>query len=308
MRGGIITDFRNKLAAIFGLLVLAICIFSPTVSAKDYSIMELMVEASLIGDFNLSLMDANVSINTEQVTINCTTQFSMNETGAPPKEFSLLLTNVLGAYRSVVNAAPEVGDLLIVMKSWNRTTTLTMTCPKSWIQGIVSGDNNAAYELILKVFQTKKFRNDTDSTYMPATFSWGTPVPNITTTISPSATPVTTILDHSMASNVDESSNHVITRTNEFSSTDNKAYSWLSLGNVGAGTVWWYWYYNNNLYKTSSVDIPPNPNVGYWPSYNIWYYIDIAGDNPADMPGIWYVDVYLGDQKLLREKFALSYN
>jgi hypothetical protein len=257
MRGGIITDFRNKLAAIFGLLVLAICIFSPTVSAKDYSLMESMVEASLIGDFNLSLMDANVSINTEQVTINCTTQFSMNETGAPPKEFGLLLTNVLGTYRSVVNAAPEVGDLLIVMKSWNRTTTLTMTCPKSWIQGIVSGDNNAAYELILKVFQTKKFRNDTHSTYMPATFSWGTPVPNMTTTISPSATPVTTILDHSMASNVDESSNHVITRTNEFSSTDNKAYSWLSLGNVGAGTVWWYWYYNNNPYKTSSVDIPP---------------------------------------------------
>ncbi|HSD58334.1 MAG TPA: PAN domain-containing protein, partial [Methanotrichaceae archaeon] len=39
----------------------------------------------------------------------------------------------------------------------------------------------------------------------------------------------TQVLDHSMASSVDESTNDVITRTNVFSSTDSKAYSWLSL-------------------------------------------------------------------------------
>ena len=59
------------------------------------------------------------------------------------------------------------------------------------------------------------------------------------TTVSQNATPGTNILDHSMASKVDESTNNVITRTYKFSSADSKAYSWLSLGNVGPGKVEW---------------------------------------------------------------------
>jgi hypothetical protein len=89
----------------------------------------------------------------------------------------------------------------------------------------------------------------------------------------------TKILDHSMASNIDESTNSVITRTYEFSTADSRAYSWLSLGNVGDGTVEWRWYSpDGNLYKTISVNIAPYSDGANWPSYNIWSYIDVAGD------------------------------
>jgi Flp pilus assembly protein TadD len=117
----------------------------------------------------------------------------------------------------------------------------------------------------------------------------------IPTTASQRSTPVTHILDHSMASKVDESTHSPITRSYNFSTADSKAYSWLSLGNAGPGKVEWYWYSpDGNLYKTGNVDIPPNPNGAYWPSYNIWYYIDIA-DIPVEayLSGNWHVNVYL---------------
>jgi hypothetical protein len=89
----------------------------------------------------------------------------------------------------------------------------------------------------------------------------------------------TDILDHSMASNIDDSTSKVITRSNTFTGTDSKVYSWLRLGNVGAGNSWanlenlgagsveWYWYSpDNNLYKTDSFDIPTPGSRAGWPS------------------------------------------
>jgi hypothetical protein len=109
-----------------------------------------------------------------------------------------------------------------------------------------------------------------------------------------------------MASNVDESTYKVTTRTNEFSSTDSKAYSWLSLGNVGAGKIEWMWYSpKGNLYQKDSVDIP-TPSGAYWSSYNVWDHIDIAGNIPAELPGNWYVDISLDGQKLLRSDLPCS--
>lgn len=128
-----------------------------------------------------------------------------------------------------------------------------------------------------------------------------------TSTTPSSAQPGTSILDHTMSSNVDESTSSVITRTNVFSSTDSKAYSWLSLGNVGAGTVEWRWYSpDGNSYYTGSVNIPTPTSGAYWSTYNIWYYIDIAGNNAANLPGNWHVDVYLNGQKLLTEQFTIG--
>ena len=107
-----------------------------------------------------------------------------------------------------------------------------------------------------------------------------------------------------MASNVNESTANVITRTVLFSRTDSKIYSWLSLGNVGAGAVKWMWYSpDGNLYYTGSVDIP-TPSGAYWPSYNLWYYIPVA-DIPGDQLGNWHVDVSLNGQELLTERFTL---
>jgi tetratricopeptide (TPR) repeat protein len=117
----------------------------------------------------------------------------------------------------------------------------------------------------------------------------------------------TKILDHSMASNIDESTNSVITRTYEFSTADSKAYSWLSLGNVGAGTVEWRWYSpDGNLYKTISVNIAPYSDGANWPSYNVWSYIDVAGDYPSGLPGDWYVDVSLDGHNLVTEHFSVN--
>ena|GEM_PF-2245129 len=114
------------------------------------------------------------------------------------------------------------------------------------------------------------------------------------------------LLDHAMASSVDESTNDVITRTNAFSTTDSKAYSWLSLGNARAGTVEWKWYSPDGaLYHTGSFDIP-EPSGAYWDAYNLWYYITIAGNNAANLPGNWHVDVYLDGRKLLTEQFTIG--
>ncbi len=135
---------------------------------------------------------------------------------------------------------------------------------------------------------------------------------NKAATISPSSAsnptpaPGTFVKDHIMASNVDEFTNNVITRAYTFSSTNSKAYSWLSLGKAGNGTVNWMWYSpDGNLYRTETVDIP-TPSSGYWPSYNVWSYIYIAGDNAANRPGDWHVDVYLNGQKEFTEYFSIS--
>lgn len=116
----------------------------------------------------------------------------------------------------------------------------------------------------------------------------------------------TQLLDHALASSVDESTYNVITRTNEFSTTDSNAYSWLSLGNARAGTVEWRWYSpDGNLYHTGSVDIP-EPSGARWSVYNVWYHIPIAEGDAANLPGNWNVDVYLYGQKLLTEQFTIG--
>ncbi|MDQ1261019.1 MAG: Tetratricopeptide repeat protein [Euryarchaeota archaeon] len=128
---------------------------------------------------------------------------------------------------------------------------------------------------------------------------------------SPSATPVTHILDHSMASKVDEVNHIPITRNYKFSTADRKAYSWISLANVGPGRVEWYWYSpDGNLYKTGFADIPPSPNGDYWPSYNTWYYINIT-NIPVEpyLSGDWHVNVYLVGSTYvtqLTEQFTLE--
>jgi len=125
--------------------------------------------------------------------------------------------------------------------------------------------------------------------------------------LSPISTPAsgTYVIDHIMASNVDESTNNVITRAFSFSNTDSKAYSWLSLGKAGNDTVKWMWYSpDGNLYKIVSFDIP-SPSDAYWRSYNVWSSIYVAGDNAANMPGDWHVDVYLNGQKAFTEYFSI---
>jgi hypothetical protein len=111
-----------------------------------------------------------------------------------------------------------------------------------------------------------------------------------------------------MASKVDEATNDVVTRTSTFSSADSKVYSWLSLGRNLGGTVYWHWYSpDGNPYKTGQVDFDRNPSGGYWPSKDVWYYLDIASiPTEPYMSGNWHVDIYIGDQKRLTEQFTLK--
>lgn len=116
------------------------------------------------------------------------------------------------------------------------------------------------------------------------------------------------ILDHSMASSIDESTNNAVTRTIEFSGTDSKICSWLSLGHVLGAEVDWHWYSpDGNPYKTGRVEIPRNQSGGFWPAYNVWYSLDIASI-PAEtyMAGDWYVDIYINGRKRLTEQFNLK--
>lgn len=129
-------------------------------------------------------------------------------------------------------------------------------------------------------------------------------------TSSPGSTPVTHILDHCIARNLDESKNRVIEKAHEFSKTDCKIYSWVNFGNIGPGKVEWYWYSpDNNLFKTISFEIPENASGERWSSYSAWSYINTS-DIPAEPynSGNWRVEVYLAGQSYvthLTENFVV---
>lgn len=118
------------------------------------------------------------------------------------------------------------------------------------------------------------------------------------------------VLDHSMASSVDQSTNNASKRTGAFSSADGRVYSWLSLGHILGAEVEWHWYSpDGNPYKTGRVEIPRNQSGGFWPVYNVWYYLDIASIPTEDyMAGDWHVDIYINGQKRLTEQFNLKFD
>lgn len=116
------------------------------------------------------------------------------------------------------------------------------------------------------------------------------------------------ILDHSMASDVNESTSQFGERATAFSEDDDKAYSWLCLGHVLGAEVDWHWYSpDGNPYKTGRVEISRNQSGGFWSSYNVWYPLDIAAiPNEPYMSGDWHVDIYINGKKRLTDQFALS--
>jgi hypothetical protein len=155
MQEGVDMKFVNEMAAISGLMILAIYIFTPTSSATDYSPYERVAETMLLDPtYDLHIISADVSIDTQQVKIDCITDISVKETGAPFGEFATFLGGVLGMYMQTVNAVPEVGDLLIVTKNRNQPTVATFSCPKSWITSLDTKNVDAVNELIYKVFMT----------------------------------------------------------------------------------------------------------------------------------------------------------
>jgi hypothetical protein len=132
----------------------------------------------------------------------------------------------------------------------------------------------------------------------------GNPIPGSLVPAGSGSVPM--IADHSMASQVDEQSSQLISRTNTFYPSDSKVYSWLSFGKISdAHQVEWRWFSpDGNLYNTYTQQIP-KPSGEPWNWYNLYSFISIAGYNAASMPGVWKVDVYLDGQRILTEQFTL---
>jgi hypothetical protein len=118
------------------------------------------------------------------------------------------------------------------------------------------------------------------------------------------------VLDHTMASEVQEFSPYdVLHRTNTFSTENSRAYSWLSFGKLyGSHQLEWRWYSpEDRLFGTYSKTIPnPEPNYEFWEWYKVYGWLDIAGYDAANKPGNWYVDIYIDGQKLLTENFSIT--
>jgi hypothetical protein len=114
------------------------------------------------------------------------------------------------------------------------------------------------------------------------------------------------IIDHSMASKVNEENAELITKATTFPATASKAYSWLELGKIDADhKVEWRWYSPDGaLYDTYSEPIS-RPDGEPWELYDTYAYIPIIGYDAAKMPGKWHVDVYLDNQKRIAEQFTI---
>lgn len=106
------------------------------------------------------------------------------------------------------------------------------------------------------------------------------------------------VLDHAIASNVDLSTGNP-TKVDNFSSTDHAAYSWIKYSNLENSTIRRDWYTpEGNLYLSTSNNISGSGAV--------WYPLYIDGYKPANMPGIWRVDVYVNDKKVFSDYFTIS--
>ena len=106
------------------------------------------------------------------------------------------------------------------------------------------------------------------------------------------------VLDHAIAINVDLSTGNP-TKVDNFSSTDHAAHSWIKYINLENSTIRRDWYTpEGNLYLSTSNNISGSGAV--------WYPLYIDGYKPANMPGIWRVDVYVNDKKVFSDYFTIT--
>jgi len=119
--------------------------------------------------------------------------------------------------------------------------------------------------------------------------------------------PAVLILDHSMASQMDEIAAQPITIADTFYPSTSNIYSWLKFGKIDdAHLVEWKWYSPDGSLYNSNANQIPKPAGSPWESYNVYSSISIAGYSAANMPGNWHVDVFIDGKKILTEQFALS--
>jgi hypothetical protein len=115
------------------------------------------------------------------------------------------------------------------------------------------------------------------------------------------------VIDHTMAIDVDEESYQPIGVTYSFSVDDEVAISWINFGPVDRShEVLWEWYSpDNELYSTWSEMLEDPGKDYYWEEYPIWDWMDIAGYEASQMPGEWRVDIYLDEILITTENFTI---
>lgn len=99
-------------------------------------------------------------------------------------------------------------------------------------------------------------------------------------------------------------------RTYTFTQDDVEAVCWLKVWrDQRAHTVEWRWYSPNmRVYKRSFGVIPAiDGPAGMWSSC-IWSGLRIKGEDVANLPGTWKVDVIVDFRKVLTEYFTIGGN
>ncbi len=142
--------------AVLVLLMLAVSVIVPSVSATDYSLLEKTSETLLADSSNnLGILAPVVHISPYEVTIN---YIGVSTT---PTAIGRDLGGMLGVYWAIVNNYPEVGDLLITDEDINGDPVGTFNCPKEWVSGVDIHDTSATERLALKVLATVKTTKST---------------------------------------------------------------------------------------------------------------------------------------------------
>ena len=135
------------------MLVMAVCIIAPSVTAIDYSPIEDFFETMLVDpQFGLNIKTASVAISTSQVIIEYTTSSSSL------KDIAIDIGGVLGVYKMMVDENPEVGNLLILAKRNFADTPTKFTCQKSWVSELDGNDDAGWAQLSGKVMETSETR------------------------------------------------------------------------------------------------------------------------------------------------------
>ena len=100
-----------------------------------------------------------------------------------------------------------------------------------------------------------------------------------------------------------------IGKTSAFSNADQRAFSWLKLGQVCqvVQVQWKFYDPTGQLYFTHFEPILDPGSLGKecWEYYTIWCSIDL-GNESVRMPGDWWVEVYLNDQLALTQPFTVE--
>jgi len=122
------------------------------------------------------------------------------------------------------------------------------------------------------------------------------------------ANPSAQVADSATAIGVDPQNHLPLRRTQSFSVDDVSVYSWLKVVDVTSPThnVTWVWltpqkhrFYNNSF-------VIPDPGKGRsWPEYYVWSRIDVRDHVPSQLTGVWEVEIFIDDVKVLVQSFSI---